>query len=664
MSSEPRAFAAIDQGTATIAVSLIGRFDGRWRLLGAHRRPRRGPADALLERLRVRLVDGRCGPRGGAGPSRRRVPRPTCPGRRARPRAPAGDGRRRRHEADARAPRRRRDLGRLAGARRWRSTARRSVAVARPPRRPDRSAVLAGSGEPPGGDERPLIPDLVTIIEAAAQRRPDLTTVLVGGLAEPGGRMEAAIRPERPGATLTAPSPAKGGGAALRGAARLAARRTRATAGARSRPRPGRWRRCWAAGSRSSRSASRPARASPPRPIARGWTAPSIPPTTPSAVVADAALLPRGFGDAHLDAIIGWLSHLARPAPRAGSAARARPRAMGRRGRRRRAAAPGGRAGRSRAPPRRHADVRRPPPARSRRRSPAAPGAWRPAAGVALAAADVIRRPGVRALGQDHARLLAPLGTIPDPAERRLIIEDLRDEIVLPLGSVLMPAGLRVGRSAGRLVVRGAAARCRWSSWSAASSWSPCRPASGRSTDHRSATPSTSGRASGAPASRWPAASPGCWSTCATCRFACPTGSSSGARRWRLAGRRLGGDSRHEIDGRRRRWRDEHRRAARSWTGLEARFVLGRATCRWSRSGPTVVARRPARSSTSATGTSTRSRSRRGRGGRVRGARRGADGRRARRRAGLRRDAGAMASCCRSSRGSATAGGSRPATSA
>ena len=28
------------------------------------------------------------------------------------------------------------------------------------------TAVLAGSGEPPGGDERPLIPDLVTIIAA------------------------------------------------------------------------------------------------------------------------------------------------------------------------------------------------------------------------------------------------------------------------------------------------------------------------------------------------------------------------------------------------------------------------------------------------------------------------------------------------------------------
>ena len=49
------------------------------------------------------------------------------------------------------------------------------------------------------------------------------------------------------------------------------------------------------------------------------------------------------------------------------------------------------------------------------------------------------------------------MGTIPDPAERRLIFDDLRDELVLPLGSVVMPAGLRAGSPAGRLVLRGQA---------------------------------------------------------------------------------------------------------------------------------------------------------------------------------------------------------------
>ena len=84
-------------------------------------------------------------------------------------------------------------------------------------------------------------------------------------------------------------------------------------------------------------------------------------------------------------------------------------------------------------------------------------GAWSvaPAPAVALALSDVIRRPGVRALGWDHARLLAPLGTIAYPGERRSIMEDLRDDLLVPLGSVVMPAGLRAGRLVGHLSVTG-----------------------------------------------------------------------------------------------------------------------------------------------------------------------------------------------------------------
>jgi hypothetical protein len=57
-------------------------------------------------------------------------------------------------------------------------------------------------------------------------------------------------------------------------------------------------------------------------------------------------------------------------------------------------------------------------------------------------------------MGWDHARLLAPLGMIEDPEERRAVIADLRDELLLPLGSLVLPAGLRVGHP-GRLTVRG-----------------------------------------------------------------------------------------------------------------------------------------------------------------------------------------------------------------
>ena len=368
---------------------------------------------------------------------------------------------------------------------------------------PSVTAVLAGSGEPPGGDERPLIPDLVTIIAAAAQRRPDLDTVLVGGLAEPGGRMEAAMPSDRRAPTMTAPSPAKGGGSALR-VLLDSLRGDGPTGAARWRPRPttlaevlGRRIEVIEIG----QSAGARVAAAPPRGrLEHGAVDPA---TTPSAIVADAALLPRGFGDAHLDAIIGWLSisldrlrvrdrlrelALAPWGDAAGDGALLRLAAARAAVQRLLAATP-------------TFDALPPPDLVI-----VAGGAWSvaPAAGGRAggrrrASADPAR---VRS-GQDHARLLAPLGTIPDPAERRLIIEDLRDELVLPLGSVLMPAGLRAGRSGrppraawpGR---RGA----RWTSWSAASSSSPCRPASRRSPTSPSATRSTSGRASGAPPSR------------------------------------------------------------------------------------------------------------------------------------------------------------------
>jgi hypothetical protein len=72
---------------------------------------------------------------------------------------------------------------------------------------------------------------------------------------------------------------------------------------------------------------------------------------------------------------------------------------------------------------------------------------------VTLALADVLRRTGASQYAYDHARLLAPLGSIPDPDERRTVIAELADDLLVPLGSVVTPGGLRAGRSAGRLIV-------------------------------------------------------------------------------------------------------------------------------------------------------------------------------------------------------------------
>jgi len=82
-------------------------------------------------------------------------------------------------------------------------------------------------------------------------------------------------------------------------------------------------------------------------------------------------------------------------------------------------------------------------------------GVWAavPAPTVALAIVDVIRRPGASQYALDHARLLGALGAIPDPRERLAVMTDLADDLLAPLGSVVTPAGLRSGRSAGSVVV-------------------------------------------------------------------------------------------------------------------------------------------------------------------------------------------------------------------
>jgi hypothetical protein len=87
----------------------------------------------------------------------------------------------------------------------------------------------------------------------------------------------------------------------------------------------------------------------------------------------------------------------------------------------------------------------------------AACGVWSavPPPAVALAHIDVIRRPGASQYALDHARLLGALGAIPDPGERRLLMADLVDDLLAPLGTVVTPAGLRAGRSAGSVVIHG-----------------------------------------------------------------------------------------------------------------------------------------------------------------------------------------------------------------
>ncbi len=89
----------------------------------------------------------------------------------------------------------------------------------------------------------------------------------------------------------------------------------------------------------------------------------------------------------------------------------------------------------------------------------AAGGVWAsaPPSVVALAMADIVRRPGVCRLACDQARLMGPLGVIADEEERLMMLKDLVEDVLVPIGSLVLPAGIRQGRSAGRMRVRGGA---------------------------------------------------------------------------------------------------------------------------------------------------------------------------------------------------------------
>lgn len=84
-------------------------------------------------------------------------------------------------------------------------------------------------------------------------------------------------------------------------------------------------------------------------------------------------------------------------------------------------------------------------------------GAWAvaPGAVIALSVADVLRRPAAIQLAHDHARILGAIGTIADRDEAQAMIADLVDDVLAPLGGVVIPGGLRGGLPAGSVVVSG-----------------------------------------------------------------------------------------------------------------------------------------------------------------------------------------------------------------
>ena len=441
MSSEPRAFVTIDHGTATVAAALVGRVDGRWRLLGASAVPASVGADPLVARLRTRLEQSdpelaiACGLAGAdVGDLPRVETRTSSPptivvlGATMRAVGPLA-------AAASTAGWRVRPMA-IEGAD--------ILAVASALADPSVAAVLAGASDPPGGDERPLIAELGALVAAATQRRPDLTAILAG----PVGGSDAAFPAERPGATILAPAPAIADGARLR--ALLDGVRGGEPDGHRALARSV----VTLADVLQRRVEVVEIGQSSGTRVSATWSPDGVVAPAESAFVPAAALVPPGEDDSIVDEVAGWL---AVPLDRLRLRDRLRDLAVvpwgdaGGDGAQLRMAA--ARAALARLVAATPAHDALPPPDLI----VAAGGAWTVAPGpaIALALADVLRRPGARGLGLDHARLLAPLGMIEDPVERRSVMVDLRDELLVPLGTVLMPAGLRSGRSIGRLAVQG-----------------------------------------------------------------------------------------------------------------------------------------------------------------------------------------------------------------
>ena len=74
---------------------------------------------------------------------------------------------------------------------------------------------------------------------------------------------------------------------------------------------------------------------------------------------------------------------------------------------------------------------------------------------VALVMADLGRRAGVGQIVCDQARVLGPLGAVEDEAERRRLLANLADDILVPIGCLILPAGVKPGRTAGQLRLKG-----------------------------------------------------------------------------------------------------------------------------------------------------------------------------------------------------------------
>lgn len=470
MSSATNAFLAVDQGTATTAVALVGRPAGRWRLLASLAVPAAVDAEAPVEYLGscVRAID----PSLAAvldldSRSVAELPRLTARTRRTPTLAVVSVSER--------------GLGPLgtiaerAGWRTWRASMERldPLALLRFLLDGRIEAILAGAGDPAGADERGGLGELAAVVAAAAERRPELQIVLAGALATEAERLPILSGERAVGGPAAERRHGGEGANELEPAGPSVVFAPAATAG----ERPGEPLRTilagLAGGAADGRADSIRAVGSLAAVLGArielveighdgGLRARATPgpraedePEVRAALVPSGALVPGEVRDEVLDGVIGWSTSSVER-----FRLRDRLRALRREpwtdlpgdGARLRLAAAEAALGR----------IGAATPELGALPAPdllvLAGGVWSavPGPAVALAAANALRRSGAWQIAYDHARLLGPLGTIESEAERRAVLADLADDLLLPIGSVIMPAGLRAGRSAGTLVVHGA----------------------------------------------------------------------------------------------------------------------------------------------------------------------------------------------------------------
>lgn len=469
MTTQPHAFLTIDHGSATVSVALIGRAGGAWRLIGSLAIPAGADLDPAVDLLVQRAIAADPDVADGLGIIG--LPRADFPILEVRSRRP------RRLAVVAGAERTLAGLVATAGRSGWRVTgasAETTDPLAMTRLLLDRTveAIVVGAGDPPRPDERGAIRELATLVAAVATRRPEVPIILSGSMSEAldvFGDVSA-----RPGEVVLAPAAQTKQGTTRRiGTAAITGSSVKPTTTAATEleatdpladlllelalpaddPR-----RALGTGTRTlAELLDRRVEAIVlgHDAAARAVAVPGSggqPSTVRLAVVPSAAVAPDDPDDAVVDGVIAWSTM---PTDRH----RLRDRLRELRIAPWSDAAGDGAALRMAAA--RAALVRLAEATSRFDDGPvpdlvvAASGVWTsvPAPAVALAHIDVLRRPGASQYALDHARLLGPLGAIPDAGERKVLFMDLVDDLLAPLGSVVTPAGLRAGKSIGSVVV-------------------------------------------------------------------------------------------------------------------------------------------------------------------------------------------------------------------